>query len=296
MIIVRKLACITVFSQFLLGSPLGFTMPNHTYKDLPVSLVVGDQKHFHGTFDSQINFSKKGLVNIKWTGEQSFLLTALKSGVLIIDPTPISKTERRWLIKIKTPFQAKQDQKKQHTISQSTTLGDIYKLDPLKDQRFKTVIRQKSPHLITINCFHPDKKQLTMLLNIKYPERQQLCEPVSYGLELSLSAEQQQDAQHKKPAEAFDGKLPHQMKDSAKNAHYIWQIDIFPSLTPITYQMKHRSLAVQIKQLHFFQPMKSSPMILAFHYEYSVGAVTGSGYISKYYTIGDTIVLGELAL
>lgn len=272
------------------------------YVDHEIHLVVGDQQLIRGEFDSQLTFSKKGLVNIRWLSDDSFLLTALKSGVLIIDPTPITKNQRRYLVKIQTPYQSQRDQK--HKLKRfgegfGEYSSSLY-FDPLVEARFKGLITQHHQNAVVLDCYHLHKKEFVFLLTRVHPTMNYRCDSQSYHLEVALGSFHHKDMSSTEPRLLFEHGLPALSTDQSKQAQYRWNLDIYPTTTALNYEMKRDHLGVVIKDLSY-TPISDTRIedearaaIIAFHYEFSVDGVFASGHISKPYKLGQLMLISAL--
>ena len=261
--------------------------------DLTLDLTVGEQQIIRGTFDSQLSFSRKGLVNVRWIDEQSFLITALKSGVLIIDPTPLTKRERRWLITIKTPYQAKKDSG--HLVDRkfSGYGGSLPSyFDPLKSKRFQSMSRKSRHGDLRIDCYHPDKKEFVYLLRRFHPTSGYVCEDRQYSLDVALYSRHLKDVSNLELQQLLGDGLPHKARDDSKVARYGWRVDVYPAVEAMNFQLKHESTHVEIQDLHYY--LSGGKKVLAFKYKLMVDGVEATGHIRKPYALGTEILLTEL--
>ena len=143
-----------------------------TYSDYRTTLVVGEQLLIKGDFDQQISLSKKSMINIKWINSNKILITPLKPGIILFNPTPLTTKYRRWLIKVISQHQAKKSLANSLSIDKPTTSRsanssaknlqqDLYSVSAekiLKDLSFLVI----EDHTLTrtIDCYHPQKKTL----------------------------------------------------------------------------------------------------------------------------------------
>lgn len=285
------------------GPPLGAlatTAAGTVYTDQELQLVVGDQQVIQGEFDSQLTFSKKGLVNIRWLSEDAFLLTALKSGVLIIDPTPISKSQRRYLVKIKTEYQARRDANNvpaQNRMSKHKDGVLPRHYDPLKVQKFRALWVVDGSGQLSMDCYHPDKQAFVALLERFHPEMEYSCVAQSYQLHILFAAKHDQDTQVAEPRRALERSMPAPAADESLVSKYEWRVDVDPAASPLHYKMDHDKVGVHIRDLAYESPLASADKkIISFDYELSVDGVITMGHVQKPYQLGQKLLLSELVL
>ena len=302
--LVRLIVFVTVLSNYgnyRVLMPLQVLAAGSTevYADREIHMVVGDQQVIEGDFDSQLTFSKKGLVNIHWLNDHGFLLTALKSGVLIIDPTPISKTQRRFLIKIKTVYQAQRDTKNRNDqpipkgFDRST--GVRY-FDPLQGQRFKDLLLDRTHNKIIMDCYHPHKQEFVVLLRRFHPTVRYSCELKTYQLDISFGAVHFKDSYLDEPRRALERGLPAPSMDQSKVAKYHWRVDVYPSTSALQFKMNHKILGMQIRDLAYYSSPRAGVNIVSFDYEFSVDGVAAAGHVAKPYELGQQMLLSELVV
>lgn len=281
------------------GFLLGAATAADVYTDQELQLVVGDQQVIQGEFDSQLTFSKKGLVNIRWLSEDSFLLTALKSGVLIIDPTPISKRQRRYLVKIKTLYQARRDANNlpaHHLISKRKEGILPRHYDPIKAHKFRALLVEHGPGKLIMDCYHPDKQEFVALLKRFHPGMEYGCAAQSYQLHILFAARHDQDTRVTDPRRALERGMPAPAADESLVAKYEWRVDVDPAVTPLHYKMNHDKVGVHIRDLAYESALGAAGKMITFDYELAVDGVITMGHVQKPYELGQQLLLSELVL
>lgn len=288
----------------------GVTAAPASKEDRQLELVVGDQHILTGAFDSQISLSRKGLVNVRWLDDERVLLTALKSGVVLIDPTPLSRQARRWLLRIRTEHQARKRQgssSSPSSVQRSVARVSSPSLPRLQDLRrynwFREVILHEDQHEVVVDCFHPRKDMLLHLAVELWPYQDLRCSPISYQLEVMVMREGGARLKRKPLVEVKGAYLERRDVRQHAEVRHLWHLSISPALRPMNYSLKHQELSAEFEDFSLRPTAelnqaatvhRSGSWALAFNYKVSAGGIQSSGHVHVNYTPGHRLLLAEL--
>ena len=261
--------------------------------DVELNLVVGEQQVLSGFFDSQISLSRKGLVNVRWLSDDRVLLTALKSGVLLIDPTPLSQSRKRWLVQIKTQHQAR----KQSSSSLSLKPKEASSLSPtLKDYPwFRNIVRQETEHSLIIDCFHERKVEVFRFAAEFWPQKSVQCAVEAYELQVMVLKEEGKRRSEKPWVDVVNRKLSQQDLKQHHATYHQWHVMVHPSQGPIDYKLEHKGLSTALKNFSLHHNPSDDPWRLSFDYHVSVGDVESSGHVHRTYRPESPLFLAQLS-
>ncbi|MCY4443977.1 MAG: hypothetical protein OXC44_04155 [Proteobacteria bacterium] len=267
--------------------------------DQRVSMVVGGQRILEPPFDSQVVISKKGVVNVKWLSDGRVLLTALRSGVILFDPTPVSESGRRLLIDVKTVYQARKAapdvmsrSKKTQSLSKEEIAAASLKT-LLSQSWFQQATTIRSHSEVAVDCFHPAKKKVLQALMKHFAERFIVCKNAAYHLMVKVKTKNKGKREDVRPVLWFSGELPD--SDDATHGDVLqeWKIRVSPSKKDNTYQLTAKNFVVDIKHLGYYSGSLQSRDI-SFSYTIKAGDASSSGHVWTPYTLADSLLLSEL--
>ena len=275
---------------------------SHLYSDNKITMVVGQQIYLSGDFERQIALSKKSVLNIKWITSEKILVTALKKGVILFNPTPQSLKHARWLITVISEYQAKQRNKKNNkkplanskitikpnkkTIKSKETNKNLKKL--LNELSY-LIIKQK-PHQIIIDCFHPKKHIFKEIITQTNPEITLGCAQKNFNLEIFIQKDEKDYKKSRSYQKILNTKsMPVNKKDLNYKILHSFNIIVSPSLNEIDYFLDSKQLSVNLSDILIKRSRMSkntnslinSDNILIFEYNISLNATQTNGIFSK---------------
>lgn len=288
-----------------------------------INLVVGQQRVLSGSFESQISLSRRGLINVRWLDDERVLVTALKPGVVLLDPAPVAASKPRWLIRIKSEYQARRDGKEGRSYEFKTLRSSPQgsRLGSSSEKRSSVALRKERLHrwqsyrwysevlvsesdtFMVMNCFHPRKEMFREMARQVWPEKEVLCALENYQLEVMVVEHKSRTHSYSPDIDVLKRQLADRDRKDHAHIYHLWEMDMSPQLGAIDYHLSHHELNADLSGLAFYATSRdlkvrdeevSRPWRLSFNYQVRSGETQSSGHRALWYTPDTWISLADL--